>query len=372
MDPFLPDDAKLDAIRELLPSLASGMRLDVTVAGPFPAETDRAIRQFDEHTLRVGRGGVERPEEVAQRAEEAASVVAAVLATTPDRVVLTPGPVAAISAALVALAPSAIVPHEGLPGTLASDIETIAQAHRLRLSRDRGSSGAGGAIHVASHVDATTGAMRDLGVLATEVHAARGSLLLDLGWSAGAVPIDVPGSGADLALVEGHRWLLGPEGVTALWASDPTIAARIRSLMDHLPPSLLLGLARSVGWLLMYVGLPWAFERVGGLAQRLQGALGAIEGVTLGSGPSTAAALPFRVAGWSADEVADELLRRAHAHLEVDASRGLLVASVGAWTRGEEVDRLAGAVAEIAAHTPQTLPRRPLLTMLGSPAVTGR
>lgn len=372
MDPFLPDDAKLDAIRELLPSLASGMRLDVTVAGPFPAETDRAIRQFDEHALRVGRGGVERPEEVAQRAEEAASVVAAVLATTPDRVVLTPGPVAAISAALVALAPSAIVPHEGLPGTLASDIETIAQAHRLRLSRDRGSSGAGGAIHVASHVDATTGAMRDLGVLATKVHAARGFLLLDLGWSAGAVPIDVPGSGADLALVEGHRWLLGPEGVTALWASDPTIAARIRSLMDHLPPSLLLGLARSVGWLLMYVGLPWAFERVGGLAQRLQGALGAIEGVTLGSGPSMAAALPFRVAGWSADEVADELLRRVHAHLEVDASRGLLVASVGAWTRGEEVDRLAGAVAEIAAHTPQTLPRRPLLTMLGSPAVTGR
>ena len=46
MDPFLPDDTKLDAIRELLPSLGSGIRLDTTVAGPFPAETDRAIRQL--------------------------------------------------------------------------------------------------------------------------------------------------------------------------------------------------------------------------------------------------------------------------------------------------------------------------------------
>ena len=41
MDPFLPDDSKHEAIRELLPSLASGIRLDTTVAGP-PRRTGRS------------------------------------------------------------------------------------------------------------------------------------------------------------------------------------------------------------------------------------------------------------------------------------------------------------------------------------------
>ena len=57
VDPFLPDDAKLAAIRELLPSTGSGIRLDATVAGPFPAETDRALQEADDWELRVGRGG---------------------------------------------------------------------------------------------------------------------------------------------------------------------------------------------------------------------------------------------------------------------------------------------------------------------------
>jgi cysteine desulfurase/selenocysteine lyase len=105
MDPFLPDDAKLEAIRELLPSLGSGIRLDTTVAGPFPAEADRALRQSQEHQLRVGRGGSDRGEDLLQRAEEARSVVAAVLATSPDRVVLAPGPAAALSRTTCRVAP---------------------------------------------------------------------------------------------------------------------------------------------------------------------------------------------------------------------------------------------------------------------------
>ncbi len=109
MDPFLPDDSKLDAIRELLPSVGSGIRLDITVAGPFPAETDRAVRQSDEHQLRVGRGGPDRVEDLEQRTEEARSVVAAVLSASPDQVVLTPGPAAALIATLVAGGPAANV-----------------------------------------------------------------------------------------------------------------------------------------------------------------------------------------------------------------------------------------------------------------------
>ena len=45
VDPFLPDERKLEAIRDLLPSLASGIRLDTTVAvGSRPRPTTRCGR----------------------------------------------------------------------------------------------------------------------------------------------------------------------------------------------------------------------------------------------------------------------------------------------------------------------------------------
>jgi selenocysteine lyase/cysteine desulfurase len=188
-----------------------------------------------------------------------------------------------------------------------------------------------------------------------------------MGWSAGAIPVDAPSTGADFVLAGTHRWLLGPEGATALWIADPARSARVRALVDPLPAPLLVGVARSVGWLLMFVGLPWAFQRAEMLASRLRGALAAIDGVTIATGGvGFATTLPFAIAGWSAGDVATELGRRAHAQLDVDVGRDLLVASVGAWIREDEIDRFTAAVTEIAAHTPDSLPRRPLLTVLST------
>jgi selenocysteine lyase/cysteine desulfurase len=368
MDPFLPDETKLDAIRDLLPSLASGIRLDVTVAGPYPAETDRAVRQSDEHELRVGRGGLDRVDDLAQRSDEARSVIAAVLAASPDQVVLAPGPVAALSAAVVTagVPPGGVL---GVVGELASGsdaaVAAIAVAHGLQVARDAVTVPTGSILAVASHVDPVTGRVLDPRPLAEQAHAGGGELLLDMGWSAGAVPVDAPSSGADLAIVDAHRWLLGPEGMTAMWAADTARARHVGGLFDQAPRSQLLALARSVGWLLMYVSLPWAFERAETLATRLRRALASVDGVAVAP-PSRgfATTVPFAVAGWSATELATELARRVHAHVGVDESRDLVLAGVGAWLREDELDRCADAIAEIAAHTPDTLPRRPLLTVL--------
>lgn len=371
MDPFLPDDRKLDQIRELLPSLGSGTRLDTTVAGPLPAETDRAVRQLDELELRVGRGGRDRAEDLTQRADEAASVVAAVLATTPDRVALTPGPLAALSATLLALGPETgqVVIAGPLPGPLDAALDAVASAHRLPVSRAVGAWSSGPALVVTAHVDPELGSVVDPRPLAREVHAAGGALLVDMGWSAGAIPVDAPSSEADLVLVDMHRWLLGPEGVSAVWASGPAMTRRLRRVIDTPPPGRLLGVARSVGWLLMYVGLPWAFERAESLTGRLRAALEAIEGVRVGphrGDRAMATTIPFAIDGWEAAEVATELARRVHAHLDVDAVGNRLLAGVGAWLREDEIDRFAGAIAELAAHTPETLPRKPLLTVLSA------
>jgi selenocysteine lyase/cysteine desulfurase len=373
MDPFLPDHSKLDALRELLPSLASGIRLDVTMAGPFPAETDRATQQLAAHELRVGRGGLERDEELGQRADEASSVLAAVLSASPDQVVLAPGPLVALSSALLAggAPASGCVAIVGeTTGRLEAVVGTVAAAHGLPTVRTTAAAiPPETVLVVAAHVDPATGRVADTVALADRAHAVGASLLLDAGWSVGAVAVDAPSSGADLVLADVHRWLLGPEGVTALWVADRAAAERIRALVDLPPLAQLVGVARSVGWLLMYVGLPWAFQRAESLVLRLRSALAKVDGVVMDvPDRGIAATLPFAIRDWSASEAAVELGRRAHALVEVDERRDLLLASVGAWLLEEEVDRFARAVAEIAAHSPQTLPRRPMLTILAAPA----
>ncbi len=375
VDPFLPDDAKLAAIRELLPSTGSGIRLDTTVAGPFPAETNRALQEVDDWELRVGRGGTDRADDLVQRAEEARSVIAAVLAASPDRVLLAPGPIAALTAALDSI--------DG-GGSRAGRIVVMGEVRDALLDAVRAVSVARGAevdvqpgpvaealmdpgvtLVVAALVDAATGAMLEPGPLADRTHEAGALLVLDAAWSAGAVPLDAPGTGADIVLVDGHRWLLGPEGVTAAWVSDRVPARVAASMLDPLPRSSLLALGRSVGWLLMYVGLPWAFERAERLTGRLHRALTAVEGVeVLSPSRGLATTITFRIGRWPADEAASELGRRCHAVIDIDERRDLLRAGVAAWLSEDELDRFVAGVTTLAGHSPETLPRRPMLTLL--------
>lgn len=375
VDPFLPDDAKIAAIRELLPSTGSGIRLDTTVAGPFPTETDRALQEADDWELRVGRGGPDRADDLAQRADEARSVIAAVLGATPARVLLGGGPVALIAAGLAGVElprrPGRMVVVGDVRDSLLTSVRAIAASRGAVVDVLPGPTldvviDPDVTLVVAAHVDAASGALLATGSLATRSHAAGALLLLDAAWSVGAVPVDGPGTGADIVLVDGHRWLLGPEGITAAWVSERVDAQRAASLLDPLSRAALLGLARSVGWLLMYVGLPWTFERAARLTARLRSALVAVDGVELMT-PEVpiASTVAFRIAGWPVDEAAAELGRRCFAVLDVDEPRDLLRAGVAAWLREDELDRFVAGVADLARYSPADLPRRPMLTLLG-------
>jgi selenocysteine lyase/cysteine desulfurase len=195
--------------------------------------------------------------------------------------------------------------------------------------------------------------------------------LVDLGRSAGARTTDVESLGADFAMAEAYRWLLGPDAMAALWITpelDPELPEWLRQASAPFGRGTLLALARSVGWLLMYVELPWAIERTGVLAEQLYEALGAIEGVELAAEPAAHGPIAaFRVAGWDAESVADELGRSIFAIVEADAEADLIRASVGAWNRESELERFVGRVAELAVNTPETLPRKPSLTVLSGP-----
>jgi selenocysteine lyase/cysteine desulfurase len=118
----------------------------------------------------------------------------------------------------------------------------------------------------------------------------------------------------------------------------------------------------------MYVGLPWVVERTGQLAERLRGGLIAVDGVELEGDPAgRSALLAFRIPGWRADEAAAELSHRSHAIIDPEPDGDLLRVSVGAWNTEEELDRFVERVAELAGSTPETLPRRPSLTIIAGP-----
>ena len=364
MDPFLPDDEKVAAIRALLPATGAGIYLDVPSAGPLPAETDRALREADDWELRVGRGGPDHAADAALRRDEARGVVAAILGTTPDRVLPVMGIRAAVAAALSVLEPvdAELTILDGVEPALADAVRVIAGG---RGWRSRDDEGLGRGVVVAPAIRVDDGTPVDLAVLAGRVHAGGGLLVADLTLAAASTDPTLPTLGADAAVLATDRWLLGPDGTAAAWL-PAGVADRAAALADPLPRRAALGLGRSVGWLLMYVGLPWAVARTTAMARHLRGAFTAIPGVSLRGAADLATPVSvFTIGGWTADEAGDELGRRVFAITGRTPDGSALRVGVGCWTTMAELDRFAAAVREIAAHTPDTLPRKPPLTVLG-------
>ncbi len=365
---------RVRGLREVLTATGAGVYLATHQAGPLPAETLTAVHESDEMELRVGRAGPDRADDLAQREREARAVAAAAVQASPEQMVLTHG--AAEAARLVALevlepgAGKRVLLVRGLERAVASavrDVADVAGAEVEVVEELPRILGADVALVVLAHVD-PDGRLADVHAASEAARASGARLALDVGLSVGALPTDVAELGADFVFADTHRWLLGPDAVALLWIT-PKLAAEtpewLRQASAPFGRGQLLALARSLGWLLMYVELPWALDRTMALADQLYADLGAIEGLELMAEPGAHGSVAaFRIADWDAESVADELGRSVFAILENDPEADLIRASVGAWNRESELERFVERVAELAAHTPETLPRRPSLTVL--------
>ena len=101
--PFLPDEEKVAAIRDALPATGAGIYLDTAAAGPLPVETHRAMREWADWELRVGRVAEEADDEYRARLDEARGVLAAVLVAPVERVEVAPDVGSAFRAAAAAM-----------------------------------------------------------------------------------------------------------------------------------------------------------------------------------------------------------------------------------------------------------------------------
>jgi len=244
---------------------------------------------------------------------------------------------------------------------------------------------------VISHVLWATGAVMPVAEIARIAHERGAIVIIDGAQSAGAIPIDLAATGADVYAIPGQKWLLGPEGTGAVAVTRaarqrlaPSVGGyftfeRIDGAGDAVPwasarrfegagfhrPSVV-GFARSVGWLSMFVGLDWIYERGARLARSTADQLASIRGVeVLTPRDHMATLVAFRIGGWTPDQVRDELGARVFAITRtvplVDAVR----ISVGFFNSEEELARLVETVELLAAHTPDTIPARRTLAILG-------
>jgi selenocysteine lyase/cysteine desulfurase len=375
VSPFLPDEAKLRSVREAIPAVSAGIYVNIAEAGPLPAETAAAMAEIADHELRFGRGHLADIEDAEGRRDEARAALAAVLAADVGSVALTRGSRDALQIAL-----------ESIPWNAGDELVTVPDAGRDleaagRLLASRGvrvvpvaagvvaSAVAGERVRAVAlpHVDAI-GRRLPIERLARAVKAARPDvgLIVDGRLAVGSVPVVVDELGVDAYAVAGDAWLLGPAGTGGLWVAGADDAVGLER--GDVPVRSAVGLARSIGWLSMFVGLDWVLGRPAALATRLLDRLARIDGLRLltpGDAAERAAIVAFELPRWPAEEAVAELGRRVFAIAGVLPGRDAVRLSVACFNEPSELDRLAEAISVLAAHTPESLPRRTALTIVG-------
>lgn len=405
----MPDDEKLTAVRELLPATGAGIYLNTGTAGPLPRETAAAMAELAGWEVATGRAHAAFQEEALARMDEARGAVAAVIHADLDSIALMHSTTDGVNAALWSVDWQ---PGDNLVTTtleyagVEAGIDALAERRQLEVRRiapgpDDVATLAAFAeafdartrLAVLSLVTYSTGERLPVeGVVALARASSSGVVVVgDAAQAAGAIPVDVERLGVDFLAVPAQKWLLGPEGLGALYVS-PGVLDRVRpafagvgALRDRPAPARgrrndargfewsnfhspsVVGMARSCGWLSMYVGLDWVHDRGRSLARLAADALAGTTGVSLVTPIDRLATLvTFRLANWRAEEALEELGRRTFVIARAVGHLDAIRISTAFFNTAEEIARFCDAVAEVAAHTPETLTRRRALTILGN------
>ena len=406
--PFLPDDEKLPAIREALPSTAAGIYLNTGTCGPLPRETARAMAELEGIELRTGRADIAYWKDSEERMNEARAAVAAVLGTEPRRIALTHATTEGMNVATRAIDwragdrvvttslehGGALAPLWALRNRLGVDVaiadigvggdpaEVLAALDRAITPETR--------LVCLSHVSWATGARLPIAEIVALAHSRGALVAVDGAQAVGAIPVSVEDLGADFYAVPGQKWLLGPDGTGALYCA-PTVLDRPRltfagyasfesldlALEGKLHPDArrfeiagyhqpsVLGFARSTAWLSMYVGLNWIHERTARLAGEAAAMLAEVPGVEVITPRDHMAGLvTFRIAGWKPGPALRELSQRTLVIARTIPPLDAIRISVGFFNTDHELRRFRDGVALVAGHTPETIPHRPRIEVL--------
>jgi L-cysteine/cystine lyase len=409
--PFLPDPEKLVAVRAALPALGAGIYLNTGSVGPLPAETAAAMAEMATWERDVGRAHADAFEDLLGRMGEARAGVAAVLGTDVSSVALTHSTTDGMNAATLAVdwrhggrivtsrhehaggfGPLVALRDRGVAELVIADAGDDGDDANTLAAFDAAITPGTRLVSI-SHIAWTTGAVLPVAAIARLAHDRGARLVVDGAQAVGAIRFRFDELAADFYALPAQKWLLGPEGMGALVVNpslaEPTVPAlggsfsfehaesgvggewwhdarRFESSGYHRPS--VMGMARSIGWLSMYVGLDFVLGRGPTMARLAAGRLAAIDGVTVLTPLDRMGTLvTFRIAGWTAGQALEELGARVFAIARTIPSLDALRISVGFFTSDAELERFSEAVALLASHTPANLPPRRRLAILGEP-----
>jgi len=404
----MPDAEKLEAVRAALPSLAAGIQLNTGSVGPLPAEVAAAMAELEAYERNVGRASYDYYLEMLQRIDEARAAIATVIGGDIDEVALTHSTTDGMNVATWSIdwqrgdrAVASCHEHHGGVGPLyvvrdrlgvelafaefgvdASDDEIVAAFDRLIVPGTR--------LVSLSHVLWTTGLVMPVARIAALARERGAFVVVDGAQAVGAIPVSVRDLGVDMYAVPGQKWLLGPEGTGGFWLrrelidrARPAFAgyfgfadfdsrgsyalqpdARRFQLAGFHRPSIV-GLARSIGWLTMFVGVEFVHRRGTAMAARAADLLAGVDGVkVLTPRDRMATLVTFQIDGWPSEDALEELQSRTFSILRRVALVDALRISVGFWTTDDELEQLLDGVRLLASHPPGSLPPRRTLPIV--------
>ena len=395
----------------LLPATGSGIFLNAGTCGPLPAETQRAMDEQAASELAVGRAKIDQFLVFFERMAEARAAIAAALVADPDDIALTHSTTDGINLVLSSLPwqpgdrvittnhehPGVLGPLQSLRDRLGVVVETVDIGDggdpELVLAGIRRALERPARAVVVSHVLWTTGAILPAGAIGTLAREAGAVSIIDGAQSAGAIPVVLDEMDVDAYAVPGPEVAPGPRGhgrpvgpPLVRGCHDPghrglprlrvvrhghgrrPAARRPPVRGDRLPPPVRRR-ARPERRLADDVRRPAVGDGPGAApgCRLATSAWPRSPACAWSRRPNHGGTLvTFRIDGWTANAAALELGPRVFAIIRdlppIDAIR----ISVGFWNTEEELERFCAAVELLASHTPETIPPRRTLTILGS------
>jgi L-cysteine/cystine lyase len=226
----------LEAIRAELPLLGSQAYLNTGGTGPLPLRVARAIQSATEAQLGMARMGPEGVELTERTLEALRAATGGVVAADAADMAITANTTTGLDIVVWGIdwqpGDHIITTELEHPG-LSVPIAVAARRHGLLVTR-LGRSEAELELETAvrryatprtrlvalSHVAWSSGALLDVAGAARSAHAVGALVAIDGAQSVGAIPVDAPALGVDAYAFPAQKWLLGPEGLGALWISS--------------------------------------------------------------------------------------------------------------------------------------------------------